>query len=104
MKMIEFEDCIRTNEVNYSCVYEWFLCQNHVPFNVSGDNSSLYPLYLEFLEELYQLYSKTGNKYYWFTQKGELISDKGQDIVSVNSIKVNKKKVRSFKLNQLLNI
>lgn len=105
MKIIEFEDCIDLQFIKeYHSAYSWLINQDHIPFDISSDSQVMYwTFYTEFLKDLYELYCETGDKYYWYSN-GELQSDRGRDVISGNSIKIDKSKVREFKLNQLLNI
>ena len=78
--------------------YEWFKNQEHLPFSVHSEG--YHSLYLEFLEEIYQLYLKTGCIYYWFNREGEL--KVGHHLYPTNNIKINKEKLRDIKIEQLL--
>lgn len=99
----EFEDCVELGYDGYSNVYDWFINQDHIPFDMSSDAHVMYyTLYVRFLDDLYKLYSETGDQYYWYN-KGNLVSDKGSYVISSNSILVNKSKIREYKINQLLN-
>jgi hypothetical protein len=85
---------------NIKSPYEWFISQDHLPFDLSQDN--YYTLYEEFLHQLYKLYLETNSTYYWFSLKGELIADKGSRVISSNSLKLNKQKLRDIKIEQIL--
>lgn len=82
--------------------YEWFINQPHIPFDQSSDaHGTFYTLYQKFLQELSELHLKTGSEHFWFTKEGKLIGDEGSNVISSNSIKINKQKLRHIKLEQL---
>lgn len=83
--------------------YEWFINQNHIPFDISSNAHAYLNLYHQFLEELYKLYLETNSEYYWFTKSGKLIGDAGLDVISANNIRLNKSLLRDIKLEELLN-
>lgn len=67
-----------------------------------GDRfSEMYSIWIEeFLH--YKLYLETNSTYYWFSLKGELIADEGSRVISSNSLKLNKQKLRDIKIEQIL--
>jgi hypothetical protein len=80
--MIPLESALTAH--NHQSPYEWFLNQEWIPFDLSSDAHGLYyQLYQNFLKELYELYLKTNSEYYWYTQKGKLVSDGGSDVISL---------------------
>lgn len=88
---------------NDQSLYEWFINQEHIPFDMSSDAHGTYwVLYHQFLEDLNKLYSETGDKYYWFNGRGRLVSDRGSDVINGNHITIDKVKLRNLKLKQLL--
>lgn len=100
--MIDIAKAIQTSDGKD--LYVWFINQEHLPFDMSSDAYGTYlTLYYEFLQELNILFQKTGDKYYWFTQSGKLVSDEGSDVISGNHIRVDKTKLRNLKLEELLN-
>lgn len=104
MNTKELENCIEVQHIErkYHNVYEWLINQDHIPFDMSSDAHGMHwTFYTEFLKDLYELYCKTGDQYYWYSN-GKLESDKGRDVISSNSIKIDKVKIREFKLNYLL--
>ena len=101
-----FEDCIIVGGYNkHSSSYEWFINQEHIPFDMSSDAHGMYwTMYHEFLKELEQQYLKKGYEYWWFTKSGQLVSDEGREMISDNSVRIDKSKIREYKIDQLLNI
>lgn len=97
--MTTIELALEPYEKKYKSPYEWFINQEWIPFDLSYTLHQT--LYQQFLQELYL---KTNSEYFWFTQKGKLMGDAGLDVISSNSIKLNKQKLRDIKLEQLLNI
>jgi hypothetical protein len=86
--MINIESAITTTNTNHRSVYEWLINQDHVPFDMSSDAHGTH----------YQLY--------WYT-KGKLHADsRGQDhlatTILLDSVKVDKNKLRDLKLIELL--
>ncbi len=72
--MIDITEAITTYDGR--SLYEWFINQEHLPFDMSSDAHGTYlTLYNEFIKELEELYRKRGDKYYWFTRSGQLVSD-----------------------------
>jgi hypothetical protein len=102
---MKFEKCICVPfESKGSNLFEWFINQDHIPFDMSSDAHGMYyTMYQDFLEEIEKKYTETGDNYYWFTKTGRLVSDEGREDISSNSVKVNKSKVREWKLSQILN-
>ena len=99
--MIPIESALETT--THQSPFEWFINQEHIPFDISSDAQGLYyNLYHQFLKELYHLYLKTNSKYYWFTKEGKLIGDEGSDVISANHIRLNKSLLRNLKLELLL--
>lgn len=98
--MINIESAITTN--NNQSPYIWLINQDHVPFDMSSDaHGTYYQLYHEFLKDIKELYQQTGNTYYFYI-KGKLHSDKGNPVIPVNHIKLDKSKLRDIKLIELL--
>jgi hypothetical protein len=102
---MKFEKCICVPfESKGSNLFEWFICQDHIPFDMSSDAHGMYyTMYQDFLEEIEKKYTETGDNYYWFTKTGRLVSDEGREDISSNNIRVDKSKVREWKLSQILN-
>jgi hypothetical protein len=102
---MKFEKCICVPfESKGSNLFEWFINQDHIPFDMSSDAHGMYyTMYQDFLEEIEKKYTETGDNYYWFTKTGRLVSDEGREDISSNNIRVDKSKVREWKLSQILN-
>jgi hypothetical protein len=102
---MKFEKCICVPfESKGSNLFEWFINQDHIPFDMSSDAHGMYyTMYQDFLEEIEKKYTETGDNYYWFTKTGRLVSDEGREVILSNSVKVDKSKVREWKLSQILN-
>jgi hypothetical protein len=102
---MKFEKCICVPfESKGSNLFEWFINQDHIPFDMSSDAHGMYyTMYQDFLEEIEKKYTETGDNYYWFTKNGQLVSDEGREVILSNSVKVDKSKVREWKLSQILN-
>lgn len=99
--MIDITEAITTYDGR--SLYEWFINQDHLPFDMSSDAQGTYlTLYNEFIKELEDLYRKRGDKYYWFTRGGQLVSDEGGDVTSGNHFRIDKVKLRELKLEELL--
>lgn len=100
---MRLEECFTPNDSDKKNLYEWFISQDHIPFDMSSDAHGMYyTMYQEFLKDLLKLYNEKHDKYYWFTNKGRLVSDEGRQIINGNCIRVNKIKMREFKLNLIL--
>ena len=97
--MISIEKALTT--YNHQSPLEWFKSQGHLSLSRICQEGPL-ALYHQFLEELYQLYLKTGSEYYWFTKEGKLISDEGANVISSNNIRLNKSILRDIKLEEIL--
>jgi hypothetical protein len=109
--MIYIEKAIETNHQKrrFKSPLEWFINQEHIPFNSSDDYKLYLPLYHQFLQELHQLYLETNSEYFWFTHKGKLMGDAvfnaqspGIYLISSNNIRINKQKLRDIKLEEIL--
>ena len=105
---MKFEDCIDVIDVSFQSkghnLYEWFINQEHIPFDMSSDAHGMYyTMYNEFLKEIEKKYIECGDNYYWFTRTGQLVSDEGHEVISSNGVKINKTKIRDWKLSQILN-
>ena len=109
---MKFEDCLEIpytwngsmRKYNSQNLFEWFICQDHIPFDTSSDAHGMYyTMYQDFIKEIENKYQETGDLYYWFTKSGELVSDGGSETVSSNSVKIDKSRVREWKLSQILN-
>ena len=63
---MNFEECINVNDYSkHKSLYEWFINQEHLPFDMSSDAHGTYwTMYHEFLKELEQKYQKNGDKYW----------------------------------------
>jgi hypothetical protein len=101
---MKFEECIDVNfESKGSDLFEWFINQDHIPFDMSSDAHGMYyTMYQDFLKEIENKYRETGDNYYWFTRTGQLVSDEGREVISSNSVKIDKSKIREWKLSQIL--
>jgi hypothetical protein len=100
----EFEKCIKpSDKKHHNSVYEWFINQDHIPFDISSDAHGMYyTLYNEFLDELYKLYFKTGHTHYWY-YKSKLVSTGFElNLIKLNSISIDKNEIRELKINQLI--
>jgi hypothetical protein len=98
--MIPIEKALTT--YNHQSPLEWFKSQGHLSLSRIICQEGIHALYHEFLQELYQLYLKTGSEYYWFTKEGKLISDEGANVISSNNIRLNKSLLRDIKLEEIL--
>ena len=105
---MNFEECFDFVGYNQNSkplsLFDWFINQDHIPFDMSSDaHGTHYVVYRDFLKNLQELYNNTGHIYYWFNQKGELFSDGEIEEISAYSIKLNKMKMRQYKLEEILN-
>jgi len=102
--MIYIEKAIETNHQKrrFKSPFEWFINQEHIPFNSSDDYKLYLPLYHQFLQELHQLHLETNSEYFWFTNKGKLMGDAGVYVSPSNNIRINKQKLRDIKLEEIL--
>jgi hypothetical protein len=99
---LDFQDCIVPTDDKKNA-YEWLINQDHIPFDMSSDAHGMYwTFYQEFLKDIQQLYYKTGDKYYWYTQSGKLVSDGGSQVISSNSVKIDIVKLRNQKIDFIL--
>ena len=80
--------------------YEWFLNRNHIPFDLSSD-ANYYHLYNEFLDDLYELYLKTGSNYFWYKTTGELDCNYKQDLVPGEGIYLKMELLRDAKIKSI---
>lgn len=110
---MNFEDCIEIptwnksmRKYNLKNLFEWFINQDHIPFDVSSDAHGMYyTMYQDFIKEIENKYQETGDLYYWFTKSGKLVSGYGSEAYAVSdSVKINKSKIREWKLSQILKI
>lgn len=84
-------------------LFEWFINQDHIPFDISSDaHGTYYQLYQEFIQEIYKLSLTAKGPYFWFTQTGNLINCGGANIVSSNSVYMDKKLLRDYKIDIIL--
>lgn len=106
--MIDITEAITTYDGR--SLYDWFISQEHLTY-VSWDfdimtskteKETYRLLYEDFLKKLSELYRKRGDKYYWFTRGGQLVSDEGGDVTSGNHFRIDKVKLRELKLEELL--
>jgi hypothetical protein len=99
--IIEYSVDLRNS--NHTNLFTWFMLNDHVKVNrFSTDIGLEYKnKYDIFLKELYNLYHKTNDEYYWFVD-GRLVSDGGSDIIAENSIRIDKSRMREIKINQLV--
>jgi hypothetical protein len=83
-------------------LFTWFINQDHIPFDMSSDAQGMYyQLYQEFLQELYKLSLSAKGSYFWFNE-GKLVNCGGSDIISINSIYMDKVLLRDFKIDIIL--
>ncbi len=99
--MIDISQAVNVHNDQSQSLYEWFINQEHIPFDISSDGTYWF-LYHQFLDDLNKLYLQTGDKYYWFTSSGRLVSDRVADVISANNIKIDKVKLRDIKINKIL--
>lgn len=94
-----FEKCFTPNHGDKS-IYEWFINQDHIPFDMSSDaHGTYYTMYQYFLKDLMRLYNEKHDKYYWFFN-GELVSH--DEKITGNCIVVDEVKMREFKMDLIL--
>jgi len=99
---LDFQDCIIPSDDKKS-TYEWLINQDHIPFDMSSDAHGMHwTFYQEFLKDIQELYTKTGDKYYWYARGGKLISDGGSQIISSNSVRIDITKLRNKKIDFIL--
>ena len=99
---LDFQDCIIPTDDKKNA-YEWLINQDHIPFDMSSDAHGMYwTFYQEFLKDIQELYTKTGDKYYWYTRDGKLVSDGGSQTISSNSVKIDIVKLRNQKIDFIL--
>ncbi len=106
---MKFEDCIDANFENKISLFEWFINQEHIPFDMSSDAHGMYyTMYMDFLKEIEKKHYITGDEYFWFSTAGKLLSTKhtiilgGVHSISSNYIRINKQKLRELKIEQIL--
>lgn len=103
---MKFEDCFDLVGYNENSkpksLFEWFINQGHVPFDISSDAHRTYIMYLEFIKNLEELYFRTGHIYFWFKKNGVLVSSGDMAIISVYSIKINTEKIREYKIEEII--
>lgn len=98
MLLNKFKECLEPVSGEKISFEGWFYnAETQFPF----DSPFMYENDKKCLEEIHQIWSKTGDLYYWFAQKGELVSDGGSDTISASAIKINKTKLRDYKLSLL---
>ena len=84
-------------------LFEWFINQDHLPFDMSSDAyGTYYQLYQDFIQEIYTLSLTAKGPYFWFTQTGNLINCGGADVISQNSVYMDKKLLRDYKIDIIL--
>jgi hypothetical protein len=99
---LDFQECIIPTNGKRNA-YEWLINQDHIPFDMSSDAHGMYwQFYTEFLKDIQELYYKTGDKYYWYTQSGNLVSDEGRQVISSNSVRIDLVKLRNQKIDFIL--
>ena len=81
-------------------LFHWFINQEHIPFDMSSD--AHYQLYQEFLQELYKLSLSAKGPYFWFAKYGKLVNCGGVDLISGNSIYMDKVLLRNYKIDTIL--
>lgn len=72
-------------------LFEWFINQNHIPFDLNEQQ----------LKELVSLFKLTNSKYYWFGSNGRLMSDEGAEICD-NNFKVDRDILRLIVRDNIL--
>lgn len=99
--MITIEDCIITN--SGISAYEWFISQDHIPFDMSSDTHGTYwTLYQDFLSDLEKLYYKTGSDCYFYV-RGRLYVYESNNLLKADHIRLDKAKLRDKKIELVLN-
>ena len=106
-----FEECLYSREYDSSFSY-WFY-KHHPELGVFlkipivGPTDNVIKLYDDLkyktLQEIYDIWVKSNGEwtYFWFKKSGEIISDEGGPLVAGDNVRINKAKLRDFKLNLL---
>jgi hypothetical protein len=85
---------LRINDNPNTLLFEWFIRQNHIPFDLNYHQ--LKELYEDFIKEVILLFKLTNSQYYWFGSNGRLISDEGADVIDSNNFKIDRDIMRSI--------
>jgi hypothetical protein len=91
---------IRINDNPNTLLFEWFIRQEHVPFDLNYNQ--LRELYKDFTEEVMSLFKLTNSQYYWFGSNGRLISDEGADVIDYRHFEVDRDILRSIIRDNIL--
>lgn len=91
---------IITNDKGGETLFEWFIRQNHVPFDLNYHQ--LKELYKDFVEEVISLFKLTNSEYYWFGLNGRLMSDEGADLIDSNNFKIDRDVLRTIIRDNIL--
>jgi hypothetical protein len=110
MKNIEIEmSMIIPKYLKNKDLFDWFINHDHIPF--MWDYTSYQEMYKEFVEELNDIYTKTGSKFFWFMD-GKLYGDtmfrvthhlSEPILIPYNHIEVDISKMRQSKIDYILN-
>jgi len=96
MSLEKFKECLEPTSSKITTFEGWFYnAETQLPFDLP--DYYLIEKSQECLKEIYRMWRETGSTYYWFTRNGELVSD--EEWRTLNSIKVNKIKLRDYKLS-----
>lgn len=100
MNLEKFKVCLEPLSGEIMTFEGWFYnAETQLPFDTP--DSYLHQQAQECLKEIHRIWSEKGCLYYWFTQSGNLISDEGSDVISSTAIRINKIKLREYKLSLL---
>ena len=100
MNLEKFKECLEPASGEIMTFEGWFYnAETQLPFD--SPDSFINQKSRECLEQIHKIWSEKGYLYYWFTQKGNLISDEGSDVISSTAIRINKTKLREYKLSIL---
>jgi hypothetical protein len=91
---------IITNDKGGETLFEWFIRQNHVPFDLNYHQ--LKELYKDFTKEVISLFKLTNSQYYWFGSNGRLMSDEGADLIDSNNFKIDRDVLRTIIRDNIL--
>ena len=98
MNLEKFKECLEPVSSEIMSFEGWFYnTETQLPFDTP--DYYLHQQAQECLKEIHRIWSEKGYLYYWFTQSGDLVSDEGGDVISSSAIRINKTKLREYKLS-----
>ena len=98
MNLEKFKECLEPVSGEITTFESWFYhAETQLPFDTP--DYYMHQQSQECLKEIHRIWIEKGCLYYWFNQRGDLISDEGSDVISATAIKINKTKLREYKLS-----